>query len=71
MEFLTEDQFVKPMLKKMLVQLHNDYEQEVCEDDDISFDTWIFQNLRILGEYLYDEIGQRYGDCDDAFEELV
>ena len=70
MQFITQDMLVEPMLKSILTTLHKDYQNEVCEDDNISFDTWLWKNLNFLGEELYLEIGQRYGDCDDAMEEL-
>lgn len=62
--------FVKSILKEMFSEYER-YERNIDHAGGISFDEYVFQRLNELGQATYNAIGELYGDCDDAINEVM
>jgi hypothetical protein len=69
MNIITQDQLLDNALKHLLAPLHEQYQNEVGNEQ--AFDEWLYNNLSELGQALYKLIGDTYGDADEAANELL
>lgn len=68
---ITKEHLLKTFMKNILTELYEQYELELDGDSDMSFDEWAWENLHSVGELFYQNVGEHYGDFDDALDEVV
>ncbi len=67
MNFNTAESQANTIFKNVMADLYAQWLNDNTED---SFDTFLWQNRNQLGEAFYHEVGEYFGDCDTAAEEL-
>lgn len=67
MKFNTVEGQADTIFKLVLKELYLEYE---ADDIDVSFDTYVWENLADLGEVFYNIVGEYFGDCDTAISDL-
>lgn len=67
MKFNTVEGQADTIFKLVLKKLWLEYKSE---DYEVSFDTYLWENLSDLGEAFYEIVGEYFGDCDTAVDEL-
>lgn len=74
MNIITKESLVEGFVKRILKEMFSEYERHESNIDNaggISFDEFVFQRLNELGQATYEAIGDMYGDCDDAINEVM
>lgn len=67
MNIITKESLYETQLRAILYGVYDDF---LAEQSGVSFDDWLYKNLNLLGEKLYENIGDFYGDANAAAQEL-
>lgn len=72
MEIITQESLAKNLVKRILADLYAEYTSDLeAHENAQTFDDWMYERLADLGEAAYHEIGEMYGDLDDAIKEVM
>ena len=74
MNIITTEQLATTLLKEIFEDLYDMWFQAhggQSLEDVTTFDDWLFSNKELLGNAVYQVIGDRYGDADDMIDEIL
>lgn len=74
MHIITQEHLADNFIKNILAELWQEYEMSGLAHDHengSSFDDFVWNRLEDLGRTTYEQIGEMYGDLDDAVNEVM
>lgn len=72
MQVITQESLAETFIKNILATLFETYSSSKADHENAtSFDEYVWERLSELGHATYEQIGEMYGDLDDAVDRLL